>query len=104
MCIRDSYEEPGTAGRSNASWIRLGQSIVEIPPGSRISVPYRIQVPDDAGLVGTYWSMVMAEMLGSIDEAEPSESSGKDENTICLLYTSRILGTLHNDRPLIELA
>lgn len=78
------YEEPGTADRSNASWIRLGQSVVEIPPGSRISVPYRIQVPDDAGLVGTYWSMVMAEMLGSIDEAEPSESSGKDENTIIL--------------------
>ncbi|MGI6540756.1 MAG: hypothetical protein ACOX38_08260 [Bacillota bacterium] len=78
------YEEPGTVRRSNAAWIRLGQSVVEIPPKCRISIPYRILIPNDTGLVGTYWSMVMAEMLGSVDEVDIDEPYKKDENAIVL--------------------
>ncbi len=78
------YDQPGSAGRSNASWIRLGQSVVDIPPKSRISIPYRIQVPGDTELVGTYWSMVMAEMSGNVDEDEPAEPLKRDEKTIVL--------------------
>jgi len=77
------YDDPGTLPRSNASWIRLGQSTVDIPPRSSVTVPYRIQVPAGKGMVGTYWSMVMVEMAGSIDSEAPIESA-KDEKSIVL--------------------
>lgn len=78
------YDDPGTLPRSNASWIRLGQSTVDIPPGSSVTVPYRIRVPAGKGMVGTYWSMVMVEMAGSIDSEAPIMSSAKDEKSIVL--------------------
>ena len=77
------YDDPATLPRSNASWIRLGQSTVDIPPRSSVTVPYRIQVPAGKGMVGTYWSMVMVEMAGSIDSEAPIESA-KDEKSIVL--------------------
>lgn len=59
---RSIYGEPGSVDRSNASWITLFLSPrITLDPGQATSISYKIQVPDDPTLVGTYWSIVMIE-------------------------------------------
>ena len=58
---RSLYTEPGRLPRSNAGWIHLGQDRVVVAPGQQLAVPYTIQVPSDASLAGTYWSVLMVE-------------------------------------------
>ncbi|NLG68244.1 MAG: hypothetical protein GX496_01575 [Firmicutes bacterium] len=65
------YAEPGSHARSNAPWIRLGQSTVTVPPGEQLAVAYAIRVPPDGTLTGTYWSALMVEP----GAAEPGAAS-----------------------------
>ena len=57
---RSEYPSPGELPRSNADWIALDLSspYLTIPAKSSVPVSYTIQVPDDATLTGTYWSVV----------------------------------------------
>jgi P pilus assembly chaperone PapD len=55
------FDEPGQAARSNASWITFSPHRIEVPPGQSATVSYEVRVPEDAALVGTYWSMLMVE-------------------------------------------
>ncbi|MBI2569940.1 MAG: hypothetical protein HYV63_23290 [Candidatus Schekmanbacteria bacterium] len=55
------YPEPGTLARSNAPWIAVTPSLVRIAEGSSAHVEYRMTVPNDPGLAGTYWSLLMVE-------------------------------------------
>ncbi len=55
------YPEPGSHERSNGRWIALATTDVEVGPGEEVEVGYRIAVPRDEGLEGTYWSMIMVE-------------------------------------------
>ncbi len=59
------YDEPGTQDRSNALWIGFGNPIVTIPARSTMEVAYRVDVPDDPNLEGSYWSMLMIEAISS---------------------------------------
>ena len=56
------YEEPGTVRRSNAAWIRLGQSVERFRPN--LLYPHRIPIPNDVSL-SHLLEMVMAEMLAA---------------------------------------
>ena len=58
---RHFYEDPATNPRSNASWISVGPLRITIPPESRYTVPFTIDVPPDQTLSGTYWSVLMVE-------------------------------------------
>ncbi|MGH7617017.1 MAG: hypothetical protein ACREPM_07315 [Gemmatimonadaceae bacterium] len=60
---RTGYGTPGTAPRSNAKWVALGASYVEIPAGATVPVNYTVSVPADSSLKGSYWSMVMVEAI-----------------------------------------
>lgn len=71
---RNTYGEPGTMARSNASWIKLFLPLDTLAPGESLSIPYTIDVPDDPSLVGTYWSMVMAAAV-----LPPSEAPAEGE-------------------------
>ena len=62
---RNWYDEPGEQDRSNALWIGFGNPIVTIPAQSTLEVAYRVDVPDDPGLEGSYWSMMMVEAIPS---------------------------------------
>lgn len=59
------YFEPGTIERTNAVWLQLESEQVTVPARSKASVRYSIVVPDDAELIGTYWSMIMVESAGA---------------------------------------
>ena len=68
------YREPGTTYRSNADWIQLNpEKAVTVPPQSETNINYTINVPDDDGLYGTYWSMIMVEPEEAIELLEDPE-------------------------------
>lgn len=54
-----SYPEPGTLPRSNADWLEVVRSDVQIPAGEQVVVPYSIEVPNNPDLAGSYWSMIL---------------------------------------------
>ena len=60
------YGEPGKAPRSNAQWLTLSENRIIIPPTEKALVYYTIKVPKDQALIGTYWSLVMAEEIPEI--------------------------------------
>lgn len=75
---RNIYGDPGKDPRSNADWITFSPRRLIVPPRSKTMVNYTVQVPDDQGLTGTYWSMLMIE---GISAASP-EASGKKRDEI----------------------
>jgi hypothetical protein len=63
------YGDPGGLPRSNARWMAVVPPQMVIPPGENATIRYSIQVPSDATLKGSYWSVIMIEPLpeGSIE-------------------------------------
>jgi len=57
------YDSPGKAVRSNAAWISIGPKQTTLPGLATLDVKYSCTVPDDAKLVGTYWSIIMFEVI-----------------------------------------
>ncbi len=56
---RTFYEQPGTAPRSNAPWVRFNPAQLTLAPGEEAAVAYEVAVP--AGMRGSYWSVLMVE-------------------------------------------
>lgn len=56
-----SYLEPAQSPRSNAGWLDLDLSSVQLAAGESISVGYSVTVPDEVDLTDSYWSMIMVE-------------------------------------------
>ena len=81
----NSFDPPGTNGRSNTPWITLSQQAVLVPPQGTQVVSYTVTVPGSAAtyvlglpsgappLSGSYWSVVLVE--GEDRSAAPSASS-----------------------------
>jgi hypothetical protein len=69
------YGDPGTDPRSNAKWITYTPHSAEIPAQSSAEIHYTITVPDDLGLTGTYWSMLMVEGVNPDQQAVPEGNS-----------------------------
>jgi hypothetical protein len=57
------YDAPGKIGRSNAAWITVGSKQVTIPGLATMDVRYSCKVPASTSLVGTYWSIIMFEVI-----------------------------------------
>lgn len=55
------YLEPGTLPRSNGNWIKFQPENFDLPPGETGRISYRIEVPRDSQLAGTYWSILFVE-------------------------------------------
>lgn len=77
---------PGSQPRSNTAWIALSQAEVTLPPGGQAAVNYRIQVPKDPNLKGTYFSMIFVEAV----EPEPQPPQNPGENTVGLGIVQRL--------------
>ena len=67
------YDEPGTNERSNALWIEFYPNIINIAPGAEAEIGYRVQVPDDKALTGTYWSLLFVEEVPGTADVPVSE-------------------------------
>lgn len=57
----NNYSEPGSMRRSNASWITITPTRLQIGPGETVPVRYQGDVPAEPEEDGTYWSMIMVE-------------------------------------------
>jgi hypothetical protein len=68
-----TYDEPGTAPRSNAAWITFSPNFVTIPSGGSVDVGYRVQVPDYEELSGSYWSLIFIEEIPGELEAQTED-------------------------------
>lgn len=78
------YGDPGQNARSNARWIAFSPSRLTIPPRETAVINYTIQVPAEASLAGTYWSMLMIE---GIPETAPEASQNKKPKEFSLGIT-----------------
>lgn len=52
------YLKAGTLERSNTAWISLPSNVVTVPAHGRLTVPYRIQIPQTAA-TGTHWGVFL---------------------------------------------
>jgi hypothetical protein len=71
------YDEPGSNPRSNAHWMDFSPHLVTVPPDGSVDISYTINVPPDEHLIGTYWSILMIEVVGpqSGQSGQPEEGS-----------------------------
>jgi hypothetical protein len=73
------YDPPGKAARSNAAWISPGRKQLTIAGSSQVELRYAAKVPDDPNLVGTYWSVIMVEVVPKAPGSQPGALK-KDAN------------------------
>ncbi|MBD3334866.1 MAG: hypothetical protein GF355_05070 [Candidatus Eisenbacteria bacterium] len=69
---RNIYDGPGTHERSNAGWITYAPDQFALKPGEKQTVAYRVSVPPDPSLRGTYWSLLMVEPVNPRFQAQPA--------------------------------
>lgn len=74
---RNEFGKPGSVPRSNASWIAYSPNQITVPAGGRAEVTYQISVPNDKDLRGTYWSVIMAELVPKGTLEVPSAKKGE---------------------------
>lgn len=66
------YLKAGTLPRSNTSWIELPSSVVTVPAKGMITVPYRINIPENAAS-GTHWGVLLVRPTAS-EGANPTQA------------------------------
>ena len=69
------FADPGVLPRSNGKWYALSADAIEIPAKSTREVAYRGMVPDDAQLLGSYWSLVFVEEQAPIPPLNTNSSA-----------------------------
>lgn len=74
---RNEFGKPASTPRSNATWITYSPNQVVIPANGSAEVSYRISVPNDPSLKGTYWSVLMIEPLPVGALTPPPPQKGK---------------------------
>lgn len=74
---KNEFGKPGSAPRSNASWITYSPNQLVVPAGGRAEVSYQISVPNDKDLRGTYWSVIMVEPVPESALEPPSPKKGQ---------------------------
>ena len=57
------YDAPGKVARSNAAWIAVSPKQVTLPGLATLDVKYACKIPASESLIGTYWSIIMLEVL-----------------------------------------
>ncbi|MFA9372318.1 MAG: hypothetical protein ACERIH_11470 [Labilibaculum antarcticum] len=88
------YEEPSTHNRSNADWLKLGTTNIEIQPGQIYLLPYRMQVPDSLALKGSFWSVIIIEPAEDFDLQDQNNAIGI---TTRMRYAIQIIADIGND-------
>lgn len=86
------YVDPGTSPRSNADWVSVSPQWLTIPGMSTVSIRYRVEVPPDDELHGTYWSMVMIEPTDATSQVISEEAGKRQVGLVtCVRYGVQIV-------------
>jgi len=76
------YEGLGAFARSNATWVNGLPSQIRLAPGEKISLPYRLLMPNTQGTAnqaGTYYSVILIEPITQDPFLNPENSGKKAE-------------------------
>ena len=76
---KNIYGDTGSMHRSNGRWITFSPNLLLIPPNDTASVYYTVTVPEETGLKGSYWSMLMVEPTSSAGAQVIKAEEGKAE-------------------------
>lgn len=88
------YLNPGSHGRSNATWACLSSEIVKIPPHNQINFHYRVHIPKDSTLNGTYWSIILVEPYENVS-FKPCQETHLDIKTV-VRYGFQVITNIQN--------
>lgn len=96
------FSKPGSESRSNAPWIHVTPDHVTLLPKQETSIAFRIKVPSDNSLKGTYWSLINVDPVPQGD-LEPQKLEGKDQVKLTVQtvigYGVQIVTNLGNASP-----
>lgn len=67
---RPLFEAPGAVERSCAGWMSVEPSTFTLAPSERGTLNYRVSIPDDPTLRGSYWGVVLIQDLDTQVVAE----------------------------------
>jgi hypothetical protein len=98
------YNTPDSAGnnRSNSKWVTFSPSYFILPSKSSSRINYAVEVPNDDNLKGSYYSIIMVEVVGDekdIEDQVNSKSKKKKPNlglTVNYRFASLILTHIQN--------
>ena len=74
------HDNPGTTERSNAKWMTINPTFITLKPNETSVVDYKIKVPENDSLIGTYWSVIMVEGITPPDTGKAD--TGVKINTV----------------------
>lgn len=94
------FEPPGTIERSNAGWIEVQTSRVEIPPGGSTDVHYVVRVPKKLSHQGSYWSLILIEPDSS---QEVQAAGGNATIQVKIRYAYQVVTNIGKGNPKLEL-
>jgi len=86
----NDYGKPGSAPRSNASWISFAPRLITLQGKEILAVDYIVQIPQNPDLAGTYWSILMIEPIPE-GKLEPKPPTGSVGITTLLRYAVQIV-------------
>ncbi len=102
----NDYDPIGSQPRSNGAWVHLAADTLTVAAGASVPIQYTVDIPDDASLAGSYWSMVMIEEV--VPEPEPSPTAGLTARTLTRYGVQVVTnvvgaqgGTLEFSRPVL---
>ncbi len=70
------YLPPGEFERSSAGWTTINPPSVDLAPGETQEVTFRISVPSDTSLDGTYWTSLIIENAATEEQAVEDQQFG----------------------------
>ncbi len=95
------FEETGKQPRSNASWITLGSARETINPGDHREIFFTINVPKDASLKGSYWSVLLIEPSDPIQTLVESKEGFQLQ--VKVRYAYHIVTNIGNGTPSVKI-
>ncbi|WP_221088288.1 hypothetical protein [Deinococcus aquaedulcis] len=72
--VGTAYLKPGSLERSNTGWIKFPSTLVTVPARGKLSVPYRIQVPQNAA-AGSHWGVIFVTPVTGSGAPAPARSN-----------------------------
>lgn len=55
------FEDPTSKARSSSNWIELSQNHFTIPAKDQVEIHYKIHIPENNELNGSYWNVILIE-------------------------------------------
>ncbi len=96
------FEEYERFPRSNADWITLSGARIILQPKETADYFFKIRIPSDPSLQGSYWSVLLIEPDRPFDPSQLKREEGF-QLYVKLRYAYHIVTSLYGGRPKLEI-